>query len=474
MKTAAILVISLLAIIGGAAPAPGLDGDNLQLYKRQAPPESPVAPSTSTLVDRYQLHVIFVSETWKPNSNDGTKEVETTIHNSPEGEGSSLEESDEEEDNNNPDSNSQPTTPEKITTPKFDQQSNVKGAPKRRVPLLLPPRKWLPVAAPPSPEFNDEDSNSNDGAKEVKDESSNKPTGEVGSSKALQFLESMRKMASGFELRSKLGRFKPKGEGAIKGNDDSGPDSDSDPDDSEPTTPGGVKALQSDKFIGKLEKTVLAMQTRGGGLSGAPQISKHDVDPKPVDDKTSNPSDWMKGMQMALTKLKKGGGSSGESQGSKNDAHSKSENFKTPQSRSLLDELQKVLAKQAGEGGSSGESQVFEDDVDPNPKNSESDEEEAINDNDDFGSDSQQSKIAGSGSKGAPPPVFPLKKGGKLPNFDPNQARPKPAPEGRDTHNSNTDKEQTERDSPASHQQESSLGKTPPKPAPRLSLLKKE
>ncbi|KAH9259830.1 hypothetical protein BASA82_001233 [Batrachochytrium salamandrivorans] len=41
MKIAAILVISLLAIIGGAAPAPALDDDNLQLYKRQAPPPPP-------------------------------------------------------------------------------------------------------------------------------------------------------------------------------------------------------------------------------------------------------------------------------------------------------------------------------------------------------------------------------------------------------------------------------------------------
>ncbi|KAH6592090.1 hypothetical protein BASA50_008236 [Batrachochytrium salamandrivorans] len=41
MKIAAILVISLLAIIGGAAPAPALNDDDLQLYKRQAPPPPP-------------------------------------------------------------------------------------------------------------------------------------------------------------------------------------------------------------------------------------------------------------------------------------------------------------------------------------------------------------------------------------------------------------------------------------------------
>ncbi|KAJ1330118.1 hypothetical protein BSLG_009702 [Batrachochytrium salamandrivorans] len=50
MKTAAILVISLLAIIGGAAPAPALNGDDLQLYKRQVLPPALPPPSASSLL----------------------------------------------------------------------------------------------------------------------------------------------------------------------------------------------------------------------------------------------------------------------------------------------------------------------------------------------------------------------------------------------------------------------------------------
>ncbi|KAH6592104.1 hypothetical protein BASA50_008250 [Batrachochytrium salamandrivorans] len=359
MKTASILVISLLAIIGGAAPAPALDGDNLQLYKRQAPPESPVAPPRPRKQERLLKQeqerdrkrplllpkpdrpkpgrpipaprLSLLAKLGNPNSNDGTKEVETTIHNSPEGEGSSLEESDEEEDNNNPDSNSQPTTPEKITTPKFDQQSNVKGAPKRRVPLLLPPRKWLPVAAPPSPEFNDEDSNSNDGAKEVKDESSNKPTGEVD----------------------------------------------------------------------ELQRKIAARQAGEKGSSGAPQVSKHDVDPKPENVKTSKPDVFADELQRKIAARQAGGGgSSGTPQILKDSVLPKPGGAKAPQSNGFADELQrKMAARQARGGGSSGTPQVSKHDVDPKPENVKTNSGGAINGNDNLSS--QQSKIAGSGVKSA-------------------------------------------------------------------------
>ncbi|KAH9269053.1 hypothetical protein BASA83_008929 [Batrachochytrium salamandrivorans] len=75
MKTAAILVISLLAIIGGAAPAPALDDDNLQLYKRQAPPPPPPPPPAPPLPPNFV----------KSKPNDGTKNVKTTVHNRPAG-----------------------------------------------------------------------------------------------------------------------------------------------------------------------------------------------------------------------------------------------------------------------------------------------------------------------------------------------------------------------------------------------------
>ncbi|KAH6599799.1 hypothetical protein BASA61_002460 [Batrachochytrium salamandrivorans] len=484
MKTASILVISLLAIIGGAAPAPALDGDGLQLYKRQAPPESPIPA----------LRSFLLAKLGKPNSNDGTKNVKTTVHNRPAGESGSLGEPNGEEDNG---SDFKPMAPGKITTPEFNQQSNVKGARKRQAP---PP----PETDPPSDD--DEDSNANDETKDVKDEPFNKPTEEVGSSKASQLFESLRKITSGFKPRSKLGKSEP------KGNDDSGSDSDLGPDNSEPQpmTPGGVKALQSNRFIGQLEKTVLAMHTKKGGLSGAPQISESNVHPKPVDGKTSNPGDWMKGMKTkALTRLTKEGGSSGEAQGSKGDAHPKSDNVKIQKPNGFADELQrKMAARQARGGGSSEEPQSPEHDVDPNPKNSESNSGGVINGNDDSNSSSQQSKVVGAGVKVAlPPPVslsrkwdpsskgplppVPLKTGGKPPNFDPNQSRSKPVtrskhvigskpvvlqpkPKGQDADNTNTVKEQTKRDPSTSHQQESSLGKTPPKPAPRRLLPKKE
>ncbi|KAH9269070.1 hypothetical protein BASA83_008946 [Batrachochytrium salamandrivorans] len=337
MKTASILVISLLAIIGGAAPAPALDDDNLQLYKRQAPPESPIAPPRKRKQERLLKqeqereqeqernrpsllpkpdqpkpgrpipHPRSFSSTklGNPNSNDETKEVKVTVPNSPEGEGSSLEESDDEEDSGSEfnfdpdfDFDSQPMTPEEITTPEFNQQSNVQSPPKQALlppPLLLPSRMRLPlpeVLPPPeddeasefndeAPKLNDEDSNANDETKDVKDESSNKPAEEVGSSKASKFFTSLLKMASGFELSSNLGKSKPKNKGAVKGNDNSGPGSDPDDSEPQPTTPEDVKPSQSNSFLDELKGKASAMQARGGGLSGAPQVSESNVHSKP-------------------------------------------------------------------------------------------------------------------------------------------------------------------------------------------------
>ncbi|KAH6570379.1 hypothetical protein BASA62_004372 [Batrachochytrium salamandrivorans] len=430
MKTASILVISLLAIIGGAAPAPALDGDDLQLYKRQPPPAPPIpAP-----------RLLLLAKLGNSNPNDGTKEVEATVPNSPTGESSSLEESeifesDEEEETGfefdfDPDFdfNSQPMTPEEITTPEFNQQSNVKSARKQQVPLLppslpLPSRMWLPlpeVLPPPeddeasesndeAPELNDEDSNSNDGAKEVKDEPSNKPTEEVGPSKTSKFFASMRKMASGFNLRSKLGKSKPKGEGAIKGNDNSG--SDLDPDDSkpQPTTPepDQQSEIADAGMKGIPPAPPLPPSSGGSSANGVPPAP-------PLPPPTAPPA----APAAPVTRLPPSSG-----------------NTKAPQSGISQEELQaKISAMQAGEKGSSETPQILKPNVLSRPmgakpsqsRKSESNSGGAIKSNDD--SKSQQSKIVGVGSKGVPPaPPLPPSNGGSSANGVP-PAPPLPPP----------------------------------------------
>ncbi|KAJ1341299.1 hypothetical protein BSLG_004029 [Batrachochytrium salamandrivorans] len=419
-------------------------------------------------------------------------------------------------------------TPEEITTPEFNQQSNVKKDDEAS------------ESNDEAPELNDEDSNSNDGAKEVKDEPSNKPTEEVGPSKTSKFFASMRKMASGFDLRSKLGKSKPKGEGAIKGNDNSG--SDLDPDDSkpQPTTPEPDQQSEiADAGISQeeLQAKISAMQAGEKGSSETPQILKPNVLSRPMGAKPSQSSNFQEELGKVLARKANKNGSSGESEISKHDVDpnpGKSESnsggaIKATRlkSNTKIEELGKVLARKANKNGSSGESEISKHDVDPNPRKSESNSGGAIKSNDD--SKSQQSKIVGVGSKGVPPPVLPKNRsrspsnerktagadgskksssvattsqtspgaGGKFPNFDPNQARPKPAvgskpavgpkppvgskpvvrqpkPEGQDADSNDTDKEQTGRDPSTSYQQESSQIKTPPKPAPRRLQLKKE
>ncbi|KAH6567012.1 hypothetical protein BASA62_006349 [Batrachochytrium salamandrivorans] len=78
MKTAAILVISLLAIIGGAAPAPALNGDDLQLYKRQVlPPALPPPSASSLLKDSEQTP----QNDWRRRLKDMFLKKETPIKN---------------------------------------------------------------------------------------------------------------------------------------------------------------------------------------------------------------------------------------------------------------------------------------------------------------------------------------------------------------------------------------------------------
>ncbi|KAH9259504.1 hypothetical protein BASA82_001253 [Batrachochytrium salamandrivorans] len=105
-------------------------------------------------------------------------------------------------------------------------------------------------------------------------------------------------------------------------------------------------------------------------------------------------------------------------------------------------------------------------------------------------------------SSATPIPKTKPKIGVKLPDFDPSQVKLKPTtrkhkpeppapepplhkfrlrktsyrddPKGRNSENSDTDEEQTGRDSPASRQRKSSPGRTSPKVAPRRLRLKKE
>ncbi|KAH6568701.1 hypothetical protein BASA62_005322 [Batrachochytrium salamandrivorans] len=344
MKTASILVISLLAIIGGAAPAPALNDDGLQLYKRQAPPPPPPAPPLPPPP----------APPLPPPSSGNTKAPQSGI--------------------------SQEELRAKISA----MQAGEKGS--SETPQILK----LNVLSRPM------------GAKPSQSSNFQEELGKVLARKAEKNGSSGESEISKHDVDPNPGKSESNSGGAIKSNDDSKsqqskivgvgskgvppapplppssggssangvPPAPPLPPPTAPPAPvtrlppssGNTKAPQSGISQEELQAKISAMQTGEKGSSGTPQILKPNVLSRPMGAKPS-------------------------------------------QSSNFQEELGKVLARKANKNGSSGESEISKHDVDPNPRKSESNSGGAIKSNDD--SKSQQSKIVGVGSKGVPPPVLP-------------------------------------------------------------------
>ncbi|KAH6570089.1 hypothetical protein BASA50_008235 [Batrachochytrium salamandrivorans] len=303
MKTAAILVISLLAIIGGAAPAPALDDDNLQLYKRQAPPPPP--PPAPPLPPNLA----------KSKPNDGVKNVKTTVHNRPAGGSGSSRVSQPNGQfqsmqmpkystpfdlmnqrkrpwdngsngggsvNNNPNLNSVPKfrsqskTPGKTTASVSSQQFKIVRTGTKGTPSPPPRPSW-------SPNFTK--SKSNDGTKNVKTTVHNRPAGGSGSSRVSQpngQSQSMQmpKYSTPFKSvnqRKMLWDNGSNGGGSVNNN---------------PNPNSVPKSRFQPKTPGKTTASVSSQQSKivHTGAKGTPPP----LSPSPFKNRNYSPSDWKK------------------------------------------------------------------------------------------------------------------------------------------------------------------------------------